>query len=68
MWQERFAKLDELAAPSGYVAPPTKDDLEYTIYFRQVCKRYNIDFSKADPDEREFVVRMAEKGYYVRRA
>ena len=40
----------------------------YLAYFRQVCKRYNIVFADADSDERDFVIRMAEKGYYPKRA
>ena len=68
MLQEKFKKLDDLAGPSGYVAPPTSEDLEYVIHFRQICHRYNIDFAKADQDEREFVVRMAEKSFYPKRA
>jgi len=56
-----YGKLDDLAAPDKYVAPSTQADVEYIIRFRQTCKRYNIDFSTADPDEKEFVMRMAEK-------
>ena len=29
-----------------------------------VVQRYQIDFAKADPDERDFVIRMAEKHFY----
>lgn len=68
MLQEKFAKLDDLAAPNGYVAPLTDEDLAYVVHFRQICHRYNIDFSQADPDEREFVIRMAEKSFYQKRA
>lgn len=68
MTQDKFSHLDELAAPAGYVAPSTEEDLGYLAYFRQVCKRYNILFSEADQDERDFVIRMAEKGYYPKRA
>lgn len=68
MIPEKYTKLDELAAPDGYVAPLTESELGYTVYFRKICRRYNIDFATADPDEREFVVRMAEKGYYPKRA
>lgn len=56
-----YGKLDDLAAPDQYVAPSTQADIEYIVRFRQTCKRYNIDFSTADPDEKEFVMRMAEK-------
>lgn len=58
-----FSELDRLAAPNGYVAIPTAEDLAYTNHFIQVCRRYNIDFSKADSDERDFVIRMAEKTF-----
>ena len=68
MAQDKFSRLDELAAPADYVAPSTEEDLGYLSYFRQVCKRYNIVFSEADQDERDFVIRMAEKGYYPKRA
>jgi len=56
-----YGKLDDLAAPDRYVAPSSQADIEYIVRFRQTCKRYNIDFSTADPDEKEFVMRMAEK-------
>ena len=66
--QDKFSRLDELAAPTSYVAPSTEEELGYLAYFRQVCKRYNIVFADADSDERDFVIRMAEKGYYPKRA
>lgn len=68
MLQEKYAKLDEVAAPNSYVALPASEDLSYVIHFRQICKRYNIDFSTADPDERDFVMRMAEKSFMSKRA
>ena len=68
MLQEKFTRLDDLAGPCGYVVPPTAEDLAYVIHFRQICHRYNIDFTKADQDEREFVLRMAEKSFYPKRA
>jgi len=58
-----YMELDQVAAPDSYVAIPTAEDLAYTNHFMQVCKRYNIDFSKADSDERDFVVKMAEKTF-----
>ena len=33
------------------------------VHFRAVCERNKIDFANADPDEREFVIRMAEKRF-----
>lgn len=68
MLSEKYAKLDDLAAPDRFVAPPSREDLDYILRFRETCKRYNIDFAKADADERAFVVRMAEKGFYVKQA
>ena len=68
MLQDGFARLDTLAAPNNYVVPPTEEDLGYIICFRRVCKRYHIDFAKADADEQDFVIRMAEKGFYPKRA
>lgn len=47
--------------PDQYVAPSTQADIEYIARFRQTCKRYNVDFPTADSDEKEFVMRMAEK-------
>lgn len=68
MLKEKFARLDDFAAPNSYVAPPTGEDLAYVVHFRQICHRYNIDFAQADSDEREFVMRMAEKSFYQKRA
>lgn len=63
MLDKKYLKLDELAAPDGYVAPSASGDLAYITYFRQTCNRYNIDFASADQDERDFVIRMAEKNF-----
>lgn len=63
MLEEKYLRLDDLATPDGYVAPSTNEDLAYIAYFRQACKRYNIDFTIADQDERDFVIRMAEKNF-----
>ena len=68
MLEEKYLKLDDLAAPDGYVVPSTSEDLAYIAHFRQVCKRYNIDFASADQDERDFVIRMAEKNFAQKRA
>ena len=51
MQNEKYLELDALAAPNGYVAPPTKEDLAYVVHFRKTCQRYQIDFAKADSDE-----------------
>lgn len=54
--------------PNGYVAPLTKEDLAYVVHFRKTCQRYQIDFAKADSDERDFVIHMAEKTFLQKRA
>ena len=61
MLEEKYLRLDDLAAPDGYVAPSTDDDLAYIACFCQTCKRYNIDFASVDQEERDFVMLMAEK-------
>lgn len=68
MISERFLKLDDMAAPNGYTAPSTSEDLAYIVHFRRMCKRYHIDFSSADQDERDFILRMTEKSFYPKRA
>ncbi len=64
----RFSRLDEPGAPNSYVTSLTEQDLAHTTYFREACKRYNIDFTTADADERAFVMRMADKGCFPKRA
>ena len=68
MLEEKYLRLDDLAAPDGYVAPSTIEDLAYIASFCQACKRYNIDFASADQDERDFVIHMAEKNFCSERA
>ena len=68
MAHNRFSRLDELDTPNSYVTPSTEQDLAYTAYFREVCKRYNIDFATADADERKFAMRMVDKGFIPKRA
>lgn len=68
MQDRKYLELDTLAAPNDYVAAPTKEDLAYVAHFRKTCQRYQIDFAKADPDERDFVIRMTEKTFLQKRA
>ena len=56
MLEEKYLKLDDLAAPDGYVAPSSDEDLTFVASFRQTCKRYNIDFTYANQEERDFVM------------
>ena len=48
--------------------PPTQEDLAYVVHFRKTCQRYQIDFVKVDQDERNFVIHMAEKTSFQKRA
>lgn len=68
MQKDAYAELDLLAAPDRYTASLTEEDQAYTLRFREVCRRYQIDFSKADEDERDFVMRMTEKSLAQKRA
>ena len=68
MQNEKYLELDALAAPDSYVAPPTKENLAYVVHFRKTCQRYQIVFAKADSDERNFVIHMAEKTFLQKRA
>lgn len=68
MQDKKYLELDEAAAPNSYVAIPSEEDLSYITHFRQVCKRYQIDFAQADEDERDFVIHMAEKSFAQKRA
>ena len=63
MQPPKYWELDSLAAPDGYVVPPTREDLAYFMHFRKTCQRYRIDFANADPDERNFVIHMTEKTF-----
>lgn len=71
MDQKRFEylqRIEEHAAETGWVAPLTKENKEYFAHLRQVCKRYNINMSKATRLEYDFVIRVAESEFYLQRA
>lgn len=50
----------------SWVVPLEQEDLEYFV--RSVCKRYNIDPSKATRLEYDFVMRVAESEFYLQKA
>lgn len=52
----------------NWVTPLTEEDKDYFLYFRSVCKRYNISPSKANRLEYEFVTRVAESEFYLQKA
>lgn len=61
-------QVEEHGAEHGWVAPMTRDDRDFILYFRSVFKRYNIVPSKATELEYEFVTKVAEKEFYSQRA
>ena len=65
MQNEKYLELDALAAPDSYVAPLTKENLAYVVHFRKTYQRYQIVFAKADSDEGNFVIHMAEKTFFA---
>ena len=58
---KEYLELDDLAAPNNYVARPTEEDIEWVKRFVKTCRQYNIDFSKASREEREFVIEIVNK-------
>ena len=52
----------------SWVTPLNDEDREYFAYFRTVCKRYNIDPSRANRLEYDFVTRVAESEFYLQKA
>ena len=59
--------IEEFGAENGWVAPLTQEDKDYFTYFRAVCKRYNIQPSKATRLEYDFVTHVAESEFYLQR-
>ena len=65
---EYLRRIEDHAAQTGWVAPLTQEDKDYFAYLRQVSKRYNINMSKANRLEYDFVIRVAESEFYLQRA
>lgn len=66
--KEQVNYYEELGNKYGWVAPLTDEDREYFTLFRSVFKRYNINPSKATKLEYDFVVRVTESEFLLRRA
>ena len=64
----KTTQLQEHSISAYGAIPVSKEDLAYVVYFRKTCQRYQINFSKADSDERNFVIHMAEKTFLQKRA
>lgn len=60
--------MEAHGAEHGWVAPATEEDTDYLIYFRTVCKRYNIMPSKATSMEYDFVTHVTDSEFYQQRA
>ena len=58
-------ELEYLRQVEDHASPLTREDKEYFAYLRQVSKRYNIDMSKANRLEYNFVIRVAESEFYA---
>ena len=65
---EYLRRIEDRAAETGWVAPLTQEDRAYFDYLRQVSKRYNINMSKANRLEYDFVIRVAESEFYFQKA
>ena len=52
----------------SWVTPLNDEDREYFAYFRTVCKRYNIDPSRANRLEYDFVTRVAYCYFFFKNA
>lgn len=57
----KYEELDTLATAGIYMDIPTEEDIAYTIAFRKMCQRYNINIATADDYEKEFVMSQAER-------
>lgn len=62
---EYLRQVEDHASRTGWVSPLTREDKEYFAYLRQVSKRYNIDMSKANRLEYNFVIHVAESEFYA---
>lgn len=62
---EYLRQVEDHTSRTDWVSPLTRENKEYFSYFRQVSKRYNIDMSKANRLEYNFVIRVAESKFYA---
>lgn len=61
-------KMETYGTAKGWVAPLDREDRAYLSHFRSVCKRYNIEPSKASKLEYEFVTKVTENEFYLHQA
>ena len=53
-------EMESHGATNGWVSPLSDKDREYLVHFRAVCKRYNIDPSRATQLEYDFVTKVTD--------
>jgi len=58
---EYLRMIEAHGAESGWVEPLSETDLRYLAHFREVCKRYNINPSKATRLEYDFITRVTDE-------
>ncbi len=66
--REYLQRVEDHAAETGWLTPPTQENRDYMAFLLGVCAQYNIVLSRATPLEFEFVTRVADDEFYLRRA
>lgn len=66
--KEYLRVIEEHGAEYGWVVPTVREDAAYLAHFRSVCKRYNINPSKATRLEYDFVTRVTDSEFYLQQA
>lgn len=66
--KEYLLAIEEHGAEYGWVVPTVREDTAYLAHFRSVCKRYNINPSKATRLEYDFVTRVTDSEFYLQQA
>ena len=66
--RKSMAEMEDYCDQHGWVEPITQEDRDYFAYFREVCRRYNINPGKANRLEYDFVTRVAESEFYLQKA
>lgn len=65
--REYLQRVEDHAAETGWLTPPTQESRDYMALLLGVCARYNIVLSRATPLDL-FVTRVADDKFYARRA
>ena len=58
-------QMEQHGAENGWVAPLTREDSEYLVHFRAVCKRYNIIPSKATRLDYDLATQVTDSEFYL---